>query len=92
MFFFGLIIFILGVLAKSSDEDYQTEWITTHFTYEQGIASDTWVINHNLGKKPAIEIVDSADTIITGYKAQYSDLNTVTISFNGAFTGKAYLN
>ena len=63
-----------------------------HYTHEQGIANDTWVIEHNLGKTPAIEVTDSANTIITGFKAQYNDLNTVTIYFNGAFTGYAYLN
>ena len=63
-----------------------------HYTHTQAVASDTWVINHNLNKKPSISIVDSADTEIFGFKAEYLDLNTVRISFNGGFTGKAYLN
>lgn len=63
-----------------------------HFEFEQGIASDTWVIEHNLGKKPSITVVDSADSVIGIFKADYDGENKVTLRFNGAFTGKAYLN
>lgn len=61
------------------------------FIFEQGIASDTWVINHNLNKKPSITIVDSADNVVEGAE-KYIDENTIEIYFNGAFKGKAYLN
>lgn len=61
------------------------------FTYEQGVASDTWTITHNLGRKPTVVVVDSADNVF--YPAvQYIDLNTVVVTMNGATTGKAYLN
>lgn len=61
------------------------------FIFEQGIASDTWVINHNLNKKPSITVVDSADNVVEGAE-KYIDENTIEIYFNGAFKGKAYLN
>ena len=80
------------VLVKSSNEDYGTEWKTTSFVYNQAIASDTWVIEHNLNKEPSITVTDSAGTRITGFQADYNNLNTVTITFNGGFTGKAVLN
>lgn len=61
------------------------------FTYEQGVASDTWTITHNLGRKPSVVVVDSADNVF--YPAvQYIDLNTLVVTMNGATTGKAYLN
>ena len=61
------------------------------FTYEQASASDSWLIVHNLGRKPSVVIVDSADNVF--YPAvQYIDLNTVLVTMNGATTGKAYLN
>lgn len=61
------------------------------FVYEQAIASDTWVIVHNLHKKPSVTVVDSADNVVE--KAErYIDDNTVEVTFNGEFTGKAYLN
>lgn len=62
-----------------------------HFEFEQGIASDTWIIEHNLGKKPSIMIVDSADNVVEGAE-RYIDENTIEVRFNGAFKGKAYLN
>lgn len=65
---------------------------STTYIHEQGIASDTWEIEHNLGKKPSITVVDSADTVISIFKANYDGLNKVTLKFNGEFTGKAYLN
>jgi len=61
------------------------------FVYEQGVASDTWVIQHNLNKYPSISLVDSAGTTFSA-ATTYNDLNTCTISMNGATTGKAYLN
>lgn len=61
------------------------------FTYEQGVASDTWTITHNLGRKPSVVVVDSADNVF--YPAvQYIDLNTLVVTMNGATIGKAYLN
>ena len=64
---------------------------TNTYTYEQGIASDTWIIEHNLGKMPSIMVVDSADNVVEGAE-RYIDENTVEVRFNGAFKGKAYLN
>lgn len=62
-----------------------------YFMYEQAVPSDVWVIEHNLNKKPSITVVDSADTVIVG-AYEYNDLNTVTLTFNEPFVGKAYLN
>lgn len=69
---------------------YTLNKVTT-YVHEQGIASDTWIINHNLNKKPSITIVDSADNVVEGAE-KYIDNNTIEIYFNGAFKGKAYLN
>lgn len=86
---------IEGVSTNTAITPHTLKNIVTsdkYFVFEQGIASDTWVIEHNLGKKPSITVVDSADTVIGIYKADYSGENKVTLNFNGAFTGKAYLN
>lgn len=79
----GAITGLAEALAQAEDKN---------FIFEQGIASDTWVIEHNLNKKPSITVVDSADTLILGFEADYDGMDKVTIRFNGAFTGKAYLN
>ena len=62
-----------------------------HFVYEQGVASDTWVIEHNLGKYPSVSLVDSAGTQFDA-DVEYNDENTCTVRMNGATTGKAFLN
>jgi hypothetical protein len=61
------------------------------FIFEQGIASDVWVITHNLNKAPSITLVDSSGAEFQARKV-YNSLNQVTIYLNGATTGKAYLN
>lgn len=61
------------------------------YVHEQGIASDTWEIQHNLNKYPSVTLVDSANT---QFEAQvvYNDKNNCTVYMNGATKGKAYLN
>ena len=62
-----------------------------HFIYEQNMPSATWVITHNLGKKPVAVVVDSTENVVIG-DIQYNSLNTLTITFVDPFSGKAYLN
>ena len=61
------------------------------FIFEQAVASDTWVVTHNLGKYPSVVAVDSAGTQLM-VPVYYNSVNQLTISMNGATTGKAYLN
>lgn len=61
------------------------------FVYDQGTASDTWVIDHELDKYPSVTVVDSANTVVVGH-ITYIDRNQLIVRFNGTFKGKAYLN
>lgn len=61
------------------------------YIHTQGIASDTWSVNHNLGKYPSVSIVDSSGNSVIG-EIQYTSVNALTIKFIGAFTGYAYCN
>ena len=49
------------------------------------------LIVHNLNKYPAVSIIDSAGDEVIG-NIHYDSLNQVTITFIGAFKGKATLN
>lgn len=62
-----------------------------HYTFNQLSASTTWSITHNLNKKPSVSVVDSADNNVYG-DIEYINENQLTITFNSAFSGKAYLN
>lgn len=61
------------------------------YIYTQGSASDEWTIQHDLGKYPSVTIVDSGGNVVVG-DVQYLSTNEISISFAGAFSGKAYLN
>jgi len=61
------------------------------FVFTQVVPSATWVITHNLNKFPSVSVVDTANT--SGFGAvEYNSANQLTITFSGAFAGKAYLN
>jgi len=62
-----------------------------HFSFEQSLPSNTWVVTHNLNKFPSVTVIDSANTEVEG-GVEFIDINTVQISFSAAFSGKAYLN
>lgn len=61
------------------------------FVFEFDSSQLSWVINHNLNKKPAIIVVDSADNALT-CETEFVDFNNVRITFNAPFKGTAYLN
>ncbi len=63
----------------------------TYYTFAQNEAASTWIITHPLKKMPAVTVVDSAGNVVMG-EITYIDENTVQVKFNGAFSGKAYLN
>lgn len=62
-----------------------------NYTHNQTVASDEWVIIHNLNKYPAVNIFDSAGDEVVG-EVTYDSVNQVTITFVSAFKGKATLN
>lgn len=61
------------------------------FTFNQVAPSATWSITHNLGTKPAVTIVDSANQQVYG-DITYDDDNSLQIHFSSAFSGAAYLS
>lgn len=62
-----------------------------NFVYIQSTPEAIWEITHSLGKKPSVTVVDSADNVVMG-EIEYVNLNSVKITFAGAFSGKAYFN
>jgi hypothetical protein len=64
--------------------------IPKRFTYNQPSASSSWEITHTLDGYPSVTVVDSAGTVVVG-TVSYNSTSSVTVSFEAAFTGKAYL-
>lgn len=65
--------------------------ISKSYVFEQGIPSNTWVINHNLNKRPSIDLVDSSGRRFEADR-EYTSNNQVIIHLEAATTGYAYLN
>lgn len=63
---------------------------TNGYIHEQGEASTTWVIHHNLNKKPVVVIVDTSGNVMEP-AVHYEDNNTCTVEINYAIKGTAYL-
>ena len=62
------------------------------YTHIQGIASDEWTINHNLGFNPGgIIVLDSAGTVVEG-SYEFPNVNRVIATFTSGFSGNAYLS
>lgn len=82
----------------------ETEWIafTTgnisgggvsdkNFVYTQGVASASWTVNHNLGKRCAVQVLDNAFNEVEA-EIIWVDDDTVTVTFNNPQTGYVYCN
>jgi hypothetical protein len=63
----------------------------TTFVHNQGSASTTWAVTHNLGRFPSVTIVTDSNVVIIG-DITYNSTNQLTISLATADSGKAYLN
>jgi hypothetical protein len=61
------------------------------YYHDQGLPSATWVIEHNLGKKPGVAAVDTSGKEVIG-NIDYISNNKIQITFNAPFSGQAYLN
>ena len=61
------------------------------YIHTQGVASDTWTINHNLNFYPNLTVQDSGGTIYEG-EITYTNTVSLTVTFSAAFSGKAYLS
>ena len=64
---------------------------TASYVHVQNSSSVSWVATHNLGRYPAVTVVDSADTEVEG-DVVHTNINVTTISFSAAFSGKAFFS
>lgn len=56
-----------------------------------GSPATSWAVNHNLGKYPAVMVVDTGNTVLEA-DVRYVNINQLTVTFASPTTGKAYLN
>ena len=91
--------YVFGNGVMEEDEDYLVyllEYDTSesedkNYVHNQNVASSVWTVNHNLNKFPSCTMVLSTGQ--QGYgDVTFIDKNSLTITFAGAETGKAYIN
>ena len=78
--YYDVINFVLA--ADSTDKT---------FIFNQGVPAVQWVISHNLGKFPAVSVVNNNKVLING-EVTYIDNNNLEVNFSAGFAGQAYLN
>jgi hypothetical protein len=62
----------------------------TSFEYQQPTPSTTWVINHNLGYRPTVELLDAGSQEIDG-AVSHPSINQTIVTLNPATAGTARL-
>jgi len=62
-----------------------------HYLHTQSIVSTTWSVSHNLGKFPAVTVIDSGGTEVEG-DIIHVDMYNTTLTFSAPFSGKAFFN
>ena len=90
---------LIQKINENTGEEYLGKVTTNEIDFEldknyyhnQTVPSDTWTITHNLNKVPSITIIDSSNRVVSG-EVEVINNNEITLYFNGAFSGKAYLN
>jgi hypothetical protein len=63
---------------------------TRRFSFEQAAAAALWDIEHPLGGRPSVSVVDTSGSVVIGDVTYLSDTNIV-VSFSAPFAGFAYL-
>ena len=61
------------------------------YVHNQGVVSDTWVVNHNLNFYPNVTVIDSSGAVYEG-EITYNSVNQLTLTFSVGFSGTAYLS
>ena len=63
----------------------------TGYSHDQTVSEPEWLIEHGLGKKPSVTVVDSMNRTVMG-EVEYINDNALIVRIKSAFKGKAYLN
>jgi hypothetical protein len=84
------------VLTKQSDDDYDVDWTPLNLlgdkNFVQNFSSATSVtVTHNLGKYPAVTVVDSANDEVEG-EVEHISVNELVVTFSAPFSGKVVCN
>lgn len=79
---------ITSVNVQTAIEEVRAK---SKYVHTQASASTSWTITHNLSFYPNVTIVDSGENYVVG-DVQYTNENSLLVTFAHSFAGKAYLS
>lgn len=62
-----------------------------HKEHVQSIASDVWLVEHNLNKIPSVTVIDANKSEVE-CEVEHTDADNLVLRFSIPISGKAYLN
>ena len=84
-----------GIVTLDTDNIPQgtnlNNYYDRYYTHVQSSASTTWNITHSFGKNPSVTLVDNSGIGIEG-QITYNSISSITVNYNQATAGNAYLN
>ena len=71
--------------------DGTTQTLEVAYHHTQGISSDTWDIEHNLGFYPNITTMDSAGSVVEG-ELEHLSKYRARVTYSASISGQAFLS
>lgn len=71
------------IRSLTSPEDGDIIEADKHYTHIQAVPASTWTINHDMGKKPAVSVFDTANSKLEPDENHTSD-DTLILTFKAA--------
>jgi len=102
--FYDLSLTLVGSLSNGNLNNLQSYSISVftagdkNLLHTQSSASNSWTVNHNMGKYPSVSIVEcdpsanETDGDLVIGEVTYNSINQLTIKFAAAISGVAYIN
>jgi len=84
----GLALNKYYTMSLSSKGQSDKNFVSNDITFSAGIGQ---VVNHNLGKRPTVVLVDSAGTEVVA-DIQHNSTTQITVTTTSSFTGTIYAN
>jgi len=81
---------VAEVVWDGTDVTIRDRKVVTEYLHTQGSASAAWTIDHNLGRKPSVDVIDSGGTVWM-CEVQHTNDNSCVVRFGYAFSGTARL-
>jgi len=84
----GLVLNKYYTMSLSNKGQSDKNFVSNDITFSAGIGQ---VVNHNLGKRPTVVLVDSAGTEVVA-DIQHNSTTQITVTTTSSFTGTIYAN